>query len=357
MLEDRQYVPTLAVRASEMNGLEFLPGATKDRMFPCFLLAPWVNSSSLARAIDRVERAFPNRNYFLDIDRDYQFTDLDSPPQGELANLRHSNGAFQNWTNFVMDFERVIPCLQMGELGSEEIETQIRRIQSFGKPYGVRIVRERYPSNVEDVVSALNSVGSADCCIILEGGWARDPLMIAVWYQGIIAGVLGEVNADIPIVVSCTSMPKMFTEFSGLTRVEFSNRSLVDQVRRTTNRANVVYGDWGSTRPREAREFMRRPVDRVDYPTEDAWYIARNGPQSWSFREAAREIMSRPEIWHGELDIWGEEMIRQTAINPNLGISSPQKNVASRVNIHLHRQAFYEDPDIDTIDFDDEWED
>lgn len=37
------YVPTLVVRASEMNGLEFLPDATKKRMLPCFLLAPWAN--------------------------------------------------------------------------------------------------------------------------------------------------------------------------------------------------------------------------------------------------------------------------------------------------------------------------
>ena len=100
MLGDKQYVPTLSVRASEMNGLEFLPSATKDRLLPCFLLAPWVNSSSLERAIDRIQRAFPNRHYCLDIDRDYQFTDLDSPPQVELVNLRLANGAFQNLDKF-----------------------------------------------------------------------------------------------------------------------------------------------------------------------------------------------------------------------------------------------------------------
>ena len=357
MLGDRRYVPTLSVRASEMNGLEFLPSATKDRLTPCFLLAPWVNSISLVRAIDRIERAFPNRNYILDLDRDYQFTDLDSPPQGELANLRNSNEAYRNWTDFVEGHENVIPCLQTSNLEEPEITRQIIRIQDLGRPYVVRIEREHYPGNLQDIVSALNSIGTADCCIILEGGWARDPLMLGIWYHGIIAGALNDVSANIPIVISCTSMPKVFAEYEGITRVQFTNRTLVEQVERATNRANVVYGDWGSTRPREAREFMRRPADRVDYPTDESWYIARNAPEHWSFRDAARQIMRQEGVWNGELNVWGEEMIMQTAINVNLGINSPQKNVASRVNIHLHRQAFYGVPNVERIDFDEEWED
>ena len=238
-----------------------------------------------------------------------------------------------------------------------KLSRKIRRIQNFGRPYVVRIVRERYPSNLDEIVTALNAVGSADCCIILEGGWARDPLMLALWYQGIIAGPLGEINANIPIILSCTSMPKMFTEFVGVSEVGFSNHALVDQVRRATNRANIVYGDWGSTRPREVKGFMRRPVDRVDYATENSWYISRNSNDGWDFREAAREIVNRGDVWIGDLDIWGEEMIRKTAINQNLGINSPQKNVASRVNIHLHRQAFYDEENIGSIDFDENWQD
>ena len=101
VLENKSYVPTLAIRASEMNGLEFLPGATKDRMTPCILLAPWANSLTLDRAIDRTQRAFPNRNYFLDIDRDYQFTNLESGPQQELARLMEPDNAYANCVVFV----------------------------------------------------------------------------------------------------------------------------------------------------------------------------------------------------------------------------------------------------------------
>jgi len=50
-------------------------------------------------------------------------------------------------------------------------------------------------------------------------------------------------------------------------------------------------------------------------------------------------------------------MIQKTAIRTALGIDTPQKNVAARVNIHLHLQAFWADPDPDLSDFEEEWED
>ncbi|MEL6996567.1 MAG: hypothetical protein AAGK67_18260 [Pseudomonadota bacterium] len=62
-------------------------------------------------------------------------------------------------------------------------------------------------------------------------------------------------------------------------------------------------------------------------------------------------------LWQGNLGIWGEEMIESTAINEELGIDTPQKNVAARVNIHLHRQAFYGAEDIGGMNLDEDWED
>jgi hypothetical protein len=150
----------------------------------------------------------------------------------------------------------------------------------------------------------------------------------------------------------------MFTSFNDEkpTAVPFSNRQVVEQVARGSNRARIVYGDWGSTRPRETTEFASRPVDRVDYPSDQAWIIARNRDERWTFRDAARAIVSSPD-WNGNLGIWGEEMILNTTINEELGINTPQKNVAARVNIHLHRQAFYGEPPMEPSAFDEEWRD
>lgn len=357
VLENKYYVPTLAIRASEMNGLEFLPGATKDRMTPCILLAPWANSNSIERAIDRVQRAFPNRNYFLDIDRDYQFTNLESRTQQELAHLMDPTNAFANWVEFVELHEKVWPCIQSRDQSETEIRQQIEAIQALGRPYCMRIVRDRFPNNIDEIVSAFAAGGAADFAIILEGGWTRDPLSLAVWFDGVIAGNLQEIDANVPVILSCTSMPKAFSVFSGVTPVPFNNRILVDQISRNSNRTSVIYGDWGSTRPREPSGFANRPLDRIDYPTDNAWYIARNKDQEWDFETAAEELIGNTDIWNGNLNIWGEEMIYQTTINEEIGIDTPQKNVAARVNIHLHRQAFYGQPGLDTMDFDEDWED
>lgn len=97
-------------------------------------------------------------------------------------------------------------------------------------------------------------------------------------------------------------------------------------------------------------------MDRVDYPTSDAWNISRDKTDGWDFHRAAEAIVEGPD-WDGDLGIWGEEMIQNTTVSPELGIDTPQKNVAARVNIHLHRQAFFGTGDIGGLDLDEAWED
>lgn len=358
VLENKTYVPTLAIRASEMTGLELLPAATKDLMVPCILLAPWASSANLQKSIDRVEKAFRSRNYFLDIDRDYEFTNLEAPPQQELTALLDPSNSFENWCKFVEERKWIWPCVQTRGQSEAEIRTQIERFQKADRTYCMRIFRDRYPSNMDEVVSAFAASGTADYVIILEGGWTQDPLSLAGWYDGIIGGPLQAIDATVPVVLSCTSMPKLFTIYdAGISRVQFSNRQLIDQIRqRWANRTRITYGDWGSTRPREPRSIAARPLDRVDYPSNNSWCIARSKKDGWDFKQAAEEIVKIAE-WEGDLDIWGEEMIINTTINAALGIDTPQKNVAARVNIHLHRQAFYGAGTLGNLNLDEDWED
>lgn len=358
VLENKSYVPTLAIRASEMNGLEFLPGATKARMTPCILLAPWANSSTLSKAIERVERAFRNQNYFLDIDRDYEFTNVESPPQQELLSLLNPTNSFENWCRFVSENEWIWPCVQTRGQTESNIRTQIGRFQEVGRAYCMRLFMHRMPANISEIVAAFAASGASDYAIILEGGWTQDPLTLALWFDGMIGGVLQAIDATVPIVVSCTSMPKMFSDFDGgVTQVPFSNRLLLDQIRqRRANRTRIIYGDWGSTRPREPSGFASRPLDRVDYPIRTAWDIARSKTHNWDFRQSALAIVNSPD-WDGNLGIWGEEQILNTTVSPAIGIDTPQKNVAARVNIHLHRQAFYDAGDISGMNLDEDWED
>ena len=352
----KNYVPTLSMRPSEMKGLEFLSGKIKDRMTPCVLLAPWVGTSPLKHAIERAERAFPNRDYFLDIDRDYQYTDSDNPAQKELNYLSDSSN-WRGWVEFIKESDYILPCIQVKDRSETEIRQQIQAIRGLGRQYCIRIELNRFPDNFDEIVSAFTIADLADFIVILEGGWTENVISLSAWFEGLIAKGLQRIDADVPVIVSCTSMPKEFSRFSGVSPVHFHNRQLVRQLQQKSNRT-VIYGDWGSTRPRESNEFARIPKDRIDYPLDDTWYIARNLNEEWDFKRAAQELIHSEKIWDGGLDTWGVEMIRRTAtIGKEIGIDSSQKNATSRVNIHLHRQALYGQENINEMNFDDDWED
>lgn len=348
------YIPTLAIRPSEMNGLEYLPGLSKDRMVPIILLAPWSSARSLERAMERVEKALPHRHFFLDVDRDYLPTNPDNPAQAEWLELRDPSNRFEAWRNFWISYPVVLPCLQLDGQSEEEIRGQIGDIQEQEREFCLRIELQRMSQNLHVAIDALVDVGTADFTVVIEGGWVRDPLTMYAQAHGLITGVLAGLDGRVPIAVSCTSIPRGFQEIEGLEETPFSNHELLNQIRRGTNRETILYGDWGSTKPRDDA-FGRTPLPRIDYPTDDAWHIARNREEDWGYQRAAREIVGSA-AWDGNLGIWGEELIEGTAVNPAFAIDTPQKNVAARVNIHLHRQALYGN-DISGIDLDEDWVD
>ena len=158
------YIPTLAVRPSEMNGMEFLPGISKDRMVPVFLLAPWANSRSLEKTIERIERAFPRRRYFLDFDRDYLPTDLDNAAQAEWLELRDSSNGFGAWRDFWVKYSMVMPCLQLDGQSQDILRDQIEHIQVQDREFCLRLELKRMPGNLRSTVETLVDVGTSDGC-------------------------------------------------------------------------------------------------------------------------------------------------------------------------------------------------
>ena len=348
------YVPTLAIRASEMNGMEFLPGVSKDKMMPLFLLAPWANSRTLARAIERIERAFPGRSYFLDFDRDYIPTDAGSPAQAEWLKLRYSSDEFRSWKEFWAEWPMVTPCLQTDGQGRNEIIRQVEGIQSHGREFCIRIELKRIPRNLRLIIETLTEIGTSDYTVIVEGGWVRDSLSMYAYFHGLISDTLATLDSRVPIVVSSTSIPRGFSDMKGLVEVAFTNHDLVSELRRYSNREVILYGDWGSTKPRDD-DFGRRPFPRIDYATGISWYFARHKERQWDFRAAAMQIVES-EAWDGNLGIWGEELIRDTTVNQEFAIDTPQKNVAARVNIHLHLQAHH-GMAVSGMDLEDDWVD
>lgn len=351
------YVPTLALRSSEMNGLERLPGATKDNIQPVFLLAPWPNALELMRSVDRIQKAIGARPFFLDVDRDYTITNEESPAQQQWLDLQDPSNNYSNWVGFIESIPHCSPCLQISGLSREQAIDQVVSFQEMERTFALRIELNRMPPNLDDVIAGVNEVGSADFAIMLDAGWIEDTLVTRATLANIIRDRLGMLDANVPIVVSYTTIPKGFAEIEGSEFASFDNRAAIAELRQLTNRQTIVYGDWASTRPRE-RGIASRPKPRVDLPLRNGWLSARNKEEDWGFDDAALEVMGS-DRW-SEIDgsgIWGEYMIRQTAINPAVGINSPQKNVASRVNIHLHLQAFYDNDNLQALNLDEQWED
>ncbi|WP_276119850.1 beta family protein [Pararhizobium qamdonense] len=351
------YVPTLAVRSSEMNGLERLPSASKDRLQPNFLLAPWPNATELMRSIDRINKAFPARSFFLDIDRDYQITNIEVLSQQQWLELQDPANCFANWVRFIETVPNASPCLQITGLSRAEIVNQIIAFQEMGRTYALRIELQRFPSNLSEAIAALNEVGSADYVVIVDGGWIADTQPSRLRIANLITTQLSGVDAQIPFVVSYTTIPKGFAEVEGADFTAFDNREFLAELGHLTNRQRITYGDWGSTRPRE-HGMASRPKPRIDLALRSGWLSARNKSEDWDFDDAAQVVMNSQQ-WEqvAGLGVWGEFMIRQTAISPSLGINSPQKNVSVRVNLHLHIQGFYNDGDIRGINLDEQWED
>ncbi|WP_276606145.1 beta family protein [Paracoccus liaowanqingii] len=354
-LTGKSYVPTLAIRPSEMNALEYVPGISKDAMVPLILLAPWATSKSLSSAVDRVKRAYPGRQFILDVDRDYVPSNATgSPAQAEFMALRSPANRFSAWWTFWKSVPEAIPCLQLEGQTIEDLRMQILDIQLEGREFCLRIELGRMSQNVSEAISVLQDIGTADFSVVLEGGWVADPILLYARINGLLNGALKLLDGRVPIVASCTSMIKDFTSIVGVAEIEFSNRQLVDQIRRNSNRQTIIYGDWGSTRPREYTGG-RTPLPRVDYPSEARWLIARNRIEDWGFPEAALAIVQSP-YWTGGLGVWGEDLIRATAEGDEFAIDTPQKNVAARVNIHLHRQALY-GQDVVGLNLDEPWVD
>ena len=134
-----KYCSTLAVRPSELKGLEFLPDETKDRLLPCFLLAPWVNSNTLERAVERIEQAFKNRHYLLDIDHDYTISNSESPPQEKLIRLKEPSCNYQNWIEFIGVSNWIIPCVQFKNQNASEIQSQLEKFRNLSRRFCIRM--------------------------------------------------------------------------------------------------------------------------------------------------------------------------------------------------------------------------
>lgn len=343
-MDVQEYLATLGIRPAELNGLKELPGSTKDRLTPLVLLAPWLATTPLSRALDKFEESYPSRPYFIDVDTYYRIVDNPNEAKELWARLAQKPADLDAWWKLLADYPNANPCLLMAQQPIERARDQITWARENNRTFCIRVnlaegVGSGFPPWMPTLAAELAEEGASDYAIVIEFGWVKDPLLLEARASGYITTFFSEIPPTIPIAISCTSFPRDFTTYDGTEPEGFSNRELIAEIRRSTNRPRIVYGDWGTTRPR-SYGHASQPKQRIDYPTDNSWVFARDQDKSLDFQTAAARI-TNSEYWSGGLGIWGEQLIEGTAVGQPFAIDSMPKMYAARINIHLHRQAFY----------------
>ncbi|WP_370195282.1 MULTISPECIES: hypothetical protein [Aurantimonas] len=343
-MDVQEYLVTLGVRPAELSGLKELPGSTKDHLTPLLLLAPWLATTPLSRALDKFEEAFPSRPYFIDIDTYYRINDKPNDAKNLWARLASKPADLESWWGLLADYPYANPCLLMAEQPIERAWDQIRWAREHNRAFCIRMnlaegIGSGIPPWMPALVDALADEGANDYTVVFEFGWIHNPLLAAAIAIAYARDFLSAVPPEVPVAVSCTSFPKDFTSYDGIAQVNFTNRALIAEVQRATNHPRIIYGDWGTTRPR-MYGHASQPKNRIDYPHDASWVFSRDQDDSVDFKTAAARITGSP-YWSGNLGIWGEQLIEGTAAGQAFAIDSMRKMAAARINIHLHRQAFY----------------
>lgn len=352
--ENSTYFPTLGLRPSEMRALEELPENTKDRIRPIILFAPWVSSKHLKKSWERLEGAIGPRPFYLDLDGTYDAQSNSRPAGQEFRELfDHQNGV-RRYFDLVREIPPAIPVLRTDVTFAGSLEEQLGLINELGRGFLVRITKTSFGSgDVGGLISVLQGTGLSNFVISVDAEWSADVIDCEAWISRVIDKITAA-NISVPIITSMSSFPKTFSDIDGVRVLPMLSRELFNNIRRRySNELQIFYGDWGTTKPR-SKSGGRNPPPRIDYVGNGNWVIYRK-KDSWGYLEAAEQLINS-DFWNGDLHIWGSLMIEKTAAGDVSGITTPAKNVAARVNLHLHQQAWFDEPNA-MLDTDDPWDD
>jgi hypothetical protein len=348
------YLPLLTVRPAEMRALEELPDRDKDRLLPSFLLRPWGASHHLQSSIDRLFDAYGDRPAIIDL-ADHDPPGAQRPVHAQLAVLREQTDGFANWCDYVEQHRHFIPTLQLGN-NLDEIELQARRLVDLGRGLVVRFPRaafvasQLYARRLADITD-----GGEDVIFILDYEKSNAGLLIQ---EAQAVGFARNVRAALPAVRVAFSASSFPESFDGPDNQEIYERQFFNGVREILGAAQLIYSDRGSARAERQQAGGGVIYPRIDYAQPVRWRFFR-APDEQNraavYRRLANGVIGSP-IWDAGLRLWGTQMIERTALGDPEAITSPARATATRINIHLHQQLFYDNPGAG-YDTDEEWTD
>lgn len=345
MLEQFPYCPALHARVAEVKALSKLPAATKDRLFPLIIARPWPNAKHLVRTWEKIGEAMGNRRFALDLDREKRNSGGKLAAADEFDDLFISRNGFANYYATVSGIAEAIPVLRLSGGEAIQFEAQARNVEELDRGLVVRI---EYGVVSNPIALADQVLGRfQDVAFFVDVGWSPDILGRELWASSIVERITRD-HPEIEVVISGSSFPNSFSNIGdrGIIRVE--ERLLYNNLVRRHNSATLIYGDWGSTRPPSTEQVPMRNIPRIDLPTQNEWVSFRRDKElddEEDYTDIAQRVVADVD-WPANLDIWGTYTIEWTASGEPGAIRSPATAAAARINIHLHRQAFFGANDI-----------
>lgn len=341
MLEGREYVPLLHTRLAEVRAMRELPDGSKNLLVPIFKLRPWLSAKALSRALEVIEEAVGNRLYGLDLD-EWRFEaepDQGKPALVEFCRLFDPEDGFRRYYELVSAGNNRVPVYR--NLASlDGVDDQLERVENIDRGVFVRI-EVGQPGAVLGIAQRIAERAIGNAVFVIDCGWGRDILGNAARAVGIVQNLI-DISDEFEIVVAGSSFPDSFAGRGDRFETDAIERRLFGEVRRQINFAQLYYGDWGSTRPPSDPVPMRN-IPRIDTAEPTNWISWRSEDEE-SYVEVAERVISDP-TWDGRLGIWGEYMILATAAEEEVRIKAPAMAAAVRVNMHLHQQANFENPE------------
>jgi hypothetical protein len=322
-----------------------------------------MSAKHLDSTLSRIEDAYGQRPYFVDLDEREEVVER-RPVHDELDDLHHSEGGYANWCEFVEARPNLIPTVQLAD--PEEMDEQVERLWALGRGLLVPVREFALPLMAPLVrrIADLTNGGEDVVFLIDYGRGGRDLLL----KQAEATGYVRTVAATAPRAFAAISASSFPDSFVGIERQDIFERQLFDGVVLHAQFPRLIYSDRGSARAERQSGGGGTPAPRIDYAQVQRWTFFRDeggsGGETIEERRSERiqayieqaRLLVASDIWDPNLALWGTQLISRAALGDRLAITSAMKATAARINIHLHRQLFYNDP-AGAYDTDEEWTD
>lgn len=355
-----------------MTALEELPDKDKDILLPIIPLKGWVGSHNLKNTIPRIEKAIGDRHWVADIDASFIKNNKQKELTGEYprevfeeikALLSPDNG-YDNWYQYLRGFPKAIPTIQLAN--PDQVTSQINKLNSLGRGLVVKFTLEDINSRrYLEVLQSISELNINNVLIVFDYGQINSEILT---FTAAVSSVIEQAHNILPtaiITISCSSFPSSFSN-KGVGEHTIYERLLFNKVSNAHQTIKMIYSDRGGARAEKIGGGGGIPSPRIDYPLENDWRFIRKEFEDFSSPEEgekeelytliAQKIIGA-DYWKENLAVWGTQVIELTSKGDMLGINSPIRATAVRINIHMHQQLYYGAPIDDLIDTDEDWED